>query len=425
MDLKKFVAIALKDIRLVIGDRAALVMAIAAPLAITFIISAAFAGVNTGNSPIKAIPVVVVNRDTGAAFGPQQVNFGQTLAETLGKVGDLLKVETLADENEARTRVIQGQARAAILIPPDFSQSLNPTNPAFGSAKVKLTLFRDAGSPIAADIVVAVVRQIVNGFGSAAIAVYAAGQATDNPLFMGLQAGAIAQEVGARTGLSGPLTIQMDNVQGATPQEQTFNLLQYFAPALAIFFLNFLMASGAISIMEERHNGTLQRLLTTPTKRTTILAGKLGGTYVSGVLQLAVLIVATSLAAPLLGSKAAAWGTNIPALIVLTLVVVCGSIGLGTIIAGAARTLQQANIYSNAILVMMGILGGTFFASAGGPPMGVLSQLTVNYWATSAYATLARTNDLLSVLPNMVVLLAMFVVFFGTGVFLFNRRLDA
>lgn len=427
MDYRKFVAIALKDVRQVFTDRAALMIMIAAPLLITFIIAAAFSGINSGDSPIKGIPVVVVNQDKGAMLGPQQVNFGQNVADALGKVGDLLTVEVSTDEADARTRVIEGKARAAVLIPADFSQSLNPVNPAFGDSKAKLTLFRDAGSPLAADIVAAVVRQILNSFTNASVGVYAAGKVNTNPLFMITQAGAIAQEVGSKSASSAdaPIKVNLENLQGTQQSGQTYNLLQYFAPALAVFFLNFLMASGAISIMEERDNWTLQRLLTTPTRRLTILAGKLGGTYVSGLLQLAVLIIATTVIAPFMGSREPVWGTNIPALILVTLVVVAGSIGFGTLIAGLARNRQQATIYANAILILAGILGGTFFASGNGaPPMGILSQLTVNYWATNAYATLAQTNNLLAIVPNLSFLLLIFVVCFGAGVVLFSRRLD-
>ncbi len=427
MDLRKFLAIAFKDVHQVFTDRAGLMIIIAAPLAITFLIAAAFGGVSSGDSPVKGIRVVVVNGDKGAMLGPQQVNFGQNVAEALGKVGDLLTVEVLTDEAEARTRVIEGKARAAVLIPADFSQSLNPTDPSFGDSKVRLTLFRDAGSPLTADIVTAVVRQILNGFTNANVAIYAAGKVNTNPLFLITQAGAIAQDVGSKSGSSAdaPISVTMEDLRGTTQQSRMPNLLQYFAPGLAIFFLNFLMASGAISIMEERDNWTLQRLLTTPTKRLTILAGKLGGTYVSGVLQLAALIVATTLIAPILGSKEPVWGTNPLALVLVTLVVVAGSIGFGTLIAGLARNRQQANIYSNAILILAGILGGTFFAAGdGNPPMGILSQLTVNYWATNAYSKLAQANDLLAIVPNLTVLLGMFVVCFGIGVVLFSRRLD-
>src|SRR5690349_3790117 len=114
MDIRKFVAIVLKDVHQVITDRAGLIMLIAAPLLITFIIAAAFSGINSSDSPIKGIPVVVVNMDKGAMLGPQQVNFGKNVSDALVKVGDLLAVEVLTDEAEARTRVIQGRARAAV-----------------------------------------------------------------------------------------------------------------------------------------------------------------------------------------------------------------------------------------------------------------------------------------------------------------------
>jgi uncharacterized phage infection (PIP) family protein YhgE len=104
MNFKKFATIAFKDIRLVFTDRAGLMILIAAPLLITFIIVAAFGNINTGDSPIKDIPVVVVNHDKGALLGPQQVNFGQNVTDSLSNVDNLLKVEMLTDENEARTR---------------------------------------------------------------------------------------------------------------------------------------------------------------------------------------------------------------------------------------------------------------------------------------------------------------------------------
>jgi ABC-2 type transport system permease protein len=425
MDFQKFLNIALKDIRILFQDRATLVIILVAPFALTLVLGAAFGGISTGDdSPIKDIPVVVVNQDKGAMLATQALNFGDRLSEALQQVGGLLKVEVLTDEEQARARVRDGKAVTAVLIPADFSQSLNPANPTFGDTKIRLTLFRDPGSAISADIVNAVVRQILNGFTNADVAIYSAGKANANPLFLITQAGAIAQDVATHT-QSGDAPITVMTAQTTPGQSGPgFNLLAFFAPSMAVFFLNFAMAFGVVTILEEKDNGTLQRLIVSPTRRMTILAGKLGGTYVSGVIQIALLIVATSLVAPLLGSKTSIWGTNVPALVVLTLCVVAGALGLGTILAAVARTRQQASIYASAGLVLMGIVGGSFFVSGDRPPMGIASQLTVNYWANSAYARLSQTNDLVSVLPNIAALLVIFVVCFGVGVYLFNRRLD-
>ncbi len=432
MDFKKFVQIAIKDVRSVFTDRATLVIILATPFIMTLVLAAAFGNVGSGGgSPVSNIPVVVVNQDKGTSVVIMQMNFGQQMTDALKNIkvkaddpNPLLKVDVFDDETQARALVTQGKAVAAVIIPADFSNSLNPANASFGDSKIRLTIFRDAANPITADIVTSVVQQMVNGFTNSMIAINAGAKVDPSAI---AYAQSISQGIFQEVSKASTTTSESDTQE--TPQQnqgQGINLLQYFAPAMAIFFLNFSMAFGAVSIIEEKDNGTLQRLLISPTSRMTILAGKLGGTYVSGLLQIAALIIATSLIGPVMGIKTPVWGTNIPALIVVTLVVVAGAIGLGTLIAALSRTRQQANVVANAILILMGIAGGTFFASTSGrPPMGILSQLTVNYWANNAFTTLSQTGDLTSVLPNMIALLLIFVVGFGIGVFLFSRRLEA
>jgi ABC-2 type transport system permease protein len=431
MDFRKFALIVLKDVRSFFTDRAALVVRLMTPFVLTFVLAAAFGGMSSGDVPIKNIPVVVVNQDKGTSVVIMPMNFGQQLADALKNIrvkaddpDPLLKVDVLDDESQARAQVTQGKAAAAVIIPADFSNSLNPANASFGDAKIRLTVFRDAGNSTLADIVTSVVKQMLNGFASSMIAINAGTKVDPSAIAYAQNISqGVVQEVSQAPG-----TTSDNTAQNATPQNQGqgINLLQFVAPAMAIFFLNFAMAFGAVEIIEEKDNGTLQRMLISPTNRTTILAGKLGGNYVSGLLQIAALIVATSLIGPVMGIKSPVWGTNIPALIVVTLVVVAGATGFGTLIAALSRTRQQANVIVNAIMILMGIAGGTFFASTSSrPPMGLLSQLTVNYWANNAFSTLAQTGDLTAVLPNLAALLAVFVVGFGIGVYLFSRRLEA
>jgi ABC-2 type transport system permease protein len=431
MDFRKFVQIALKDVRSVFTDRATLVIILATPFIMTLVLAAAFGGMTSGGSPVSNVPVVVVNQDKGTSVVIMQMNFGQQMTDALKNIkvnandpNPLLKVDVLDDETQARALVTQGKAVAAVIIPADFSNSLNPANASFGDSKIRLSIFRDAANPITADIVASVVQQMVNGFTNSMIAINAGAKVDPSAVAYAQSISqGIFQEMAKTSSTTGE-----SGTQAAAQQNQGpgINLLQYFAPAMAIFFLNFSMAFGAVSIIEEKENGTLQRLLISPTSRMTILAGKLGGTYVSGLLQIAALIIATSLIGPVMGIKTPVWGTNIPALVVVTLVVVAGAIGLGTLIAALSRTRQQANVVANAILILMGIAGGTFFAStSGAPPMGILSQLTVNYWANNAFTTLSQTGDLSTVLPHLTALLLIFVVGFGIGVFLFSRRLEA
>jgi ABC-2 type transport system permease protein len=271
------------------------------------------------------------------------------------------------------------------------------------------------------------VRGIVNNLTSSSIAVFAAQdqiKAGKAPASLMLSAQAIAEAVN-RDLQPPPITLSQTTVTGKKEDTSSgFDPLSYFGPAMAVFFLTFTMAGGAGNIIEEQDNWTLQRLLSSPTPRSTVLAGKLAGNYLNGLLQLSVLIVAMAFLGVVMGARSSVWGTNIPGIILVTLSAVAAACGLGTIIAGAARNAQQADIISNALLILMGIAGGAFFdISQMGGPFVLVSRLTVHYWATNAYATLAQTGNLAAVLPNIAVLLLMFAVFFGIGVYLFNRRL--
>jgi ABC-type multidrug transport system permease subunit len=107
----------------------------------------------------------------------------------------------------------------------------------------------------------------------------------------------------------------------------------------------------------------------------------------------------------------------------MILVVTAGSVGVGTLIAGVAKDRVQAAVLINAVMIVMGIAGGTFFASStGSPPLGPISLLTLNWWATEGFMKLAQTNVV--PLQNVAALLIIFAVGFGLGLVLFRRHLD-
>ncbi len=438
MDFRKLLTIALKDVRVLFSDRNLLLTMIAAPLALTFIIGAAFSkftvGGGGGDVPIENIGVAVVNEDQGATVFLQKLNYGDIITNILvpadpanppnDTLHKLIKAQKLT-RDEAINQVKAGKLTAAILIPADFSASLDPNKDK--PAQTQITVYRDTASPISASIVSSVVRGIVNNLTSGSIAIFAAKDQVSagkaNPALL-IQSQKIAQTVNDQLQKSPPITLSERSVTGQKPVGSSFDPLQYFAPAMAIFFLTFTMAGSAGGIIEEGDHGTLQRMLSSPTTQATILGGKLGGTYISGVLQITILLIATALLAPLMGSPNSVWGTNILGVALVTLCAVAAATGLGTLIAGLARTAQQADTISSAVLILSGVVGGAFFNLAAlGPAFQSVSKITLNYWATNAYSTLAQTGDLGAVLPNLIILLGMFVVYFGIGLMFFNRRL--
>ncbi len=146
------------------------------------------------------------------------------------------------------------------------------------------------------------------------------------------------------------------------------------AQAIAVFFLFFTVQFGISSIVDERQEGTLARILVAPVPRWAVLVGKLLTSLVLGAVSMTVLALATHF---LLDAH---WGN---ALGVLALIVagVLAATAVMALVATIARTPDQAQAWQSMVALVLGMLGGTFFpvAQAGGVLAG-LSLLTPQAW---------------------------------------------
>ena len=83
------------------------------------------------------------------------------------------------------------------------------------------------------------------------------------------------------------------NAEGTQAVE--FDLLAYFAPGMALMFLMYTVSYGGRSILAERSQGTLPRLLVSPTSNAQFLGGKVLGVFLMGVAQVGILILASAM----------------------------------------------------------------------------------------------------------------------------------
>ena len=141
----------------------------------------------------------------------------------------------------------------------------------------------------------------------------------------------------------------------------------FFSAGMAVFFLFFTVQFGVTSLLEERNDGTLARLLAAPVSRASILGGKLLTSFLLGVISMAVLAVATTL---LFG---ASWGNPL-GVAVLVVAAILAATGIMALIATLAKNAEQAANWQSVVAVILGLVGGTFFPVSQAP--GVLSRLT-------------------------------------------------
>ena len=109
----------------------------------------------------------------------------------------------------------------------------------------------------------------------------------------------------------------------------------FYAAGMAVFFLFFTVQFGISSIVDERRDGTLARMLAAPIRRSSVLGGKLITSLVLGTLSMAVLATATHF---LLGAH---WGNPLGVAVLIVAGVVAAT-AVMALVATLARTSEQA-----------------------------------------------------------------------------------
>jgi ABC-2 type transport system permease protein len=188
---------------------------------------------------------------------------------------------------------------------------------------------------------------------------------------------------------------------------------------MALMFLMFTVTYGGRSLIVEDRQGTLPRMLVSPTPTPLILAGKVFGIFLTAVAQLLILIGGTSLLFRLY------WGDPL-GMIVLVLAAAAGATGWGMLLAAFLKTPGQVATIGSAVMLIFGLLGGSFF-DLSNLPKGIqaFSRITPNAWGLDGFSTLALGGTLKNILTPVGVLLGMgFVLFTISAVWISRRGLS-
>jgi ABC-2 type transport system permease protein len=147
-----------------------------------------------------------------------------------------------------------------------------------------------------------------------------------------------------------------------------------------------------------------------------VLGGKVLGILLTGIAQVGILIFTTSI---FFGVK---WGDTL-GLVILIIAVVFGAAGWGMLITALSRTPAQVANIGTALMLIFGILGGSFISLDQMPPyVQWLSRITPNAWGLDGFTTLALGGTFQNLVQPITALLIMGAVLFWMAVVLFNRN---
>ncbi|HSL27226.1 MAG TPA: ABC transporter permease, partial [Acidimicrobiia bacterium] len=157
--------------------------------------------------------------------------------------------------------------------------------------------------------------------------------------------------------------------------------------------LMFTAQVGLLSLLEERRDGTLARILSTPTRPWSVLGAKALVSVVFGVASLLVLIVAGRL---IMGAR---WGDPW-GVCALVLAAVLAAVGISALTTGMARTPEAAGNIQGVVGTVLGLLGGVFFPiGEDGGILAGLSALTPHHWFMRGLADLSGGQGPQAALP--------------------------
>ena len=376
--------IAGKDLKQRIRDRSAIIMGIIAPFALASIFSLLLPSSQSFHTDYA-----VVDLDGG----PVSELLTSRVLPGVAEAG-FADITPIADRATAAELVEDGEMGAAFVIPESFSEAIT------GGRDATITIIGNVDAALSTQIAEAIATGYAEEINAVSLSVAAAlgGFTTVLP-------GTIA-DLSSRAAVFEPsIVVEEKEADSKQMSDKTF-----YSASMAIMFLFFTAQFGILSLLSERRQGTLTRLIAAPIGPWTVVFAKALTGFVLGAVAMLVLILASTL---LLGAE---WGNPV-GVALLALGGVVSATGVSAMAATMAKTEEQASGWNAILAMVLAILGGTFFSLDRAPEfVSQLSLMTPHAWFLRGLDELAAASGTVAdALPAVGVMMAIGVVTGGLG----------
>ena len=361
-----------KYLRQRIRDRSAFLVAVVAPLALAFALSVTISGFSAGS---KIFQIGLVDLDHGSA--------AISLRSAVEKPGASVAMQEVATPAEGRSLVKSGKLDGMLVLPRGLSAA------SMGGPAVQIDVVGDPKNPIG----VLVGRSMAGSFASYMRTIQIASKA------LGASPVETVRIAGRVSSSKPPISISDTSTTKKNLDPKT-----YYAAAMAVFFVFFAVQFGISSLLNERSDGTLARMLAAPISRSSILVGKAMTSLALGLASMTVLAITTRYA---LGAY---WGNPLGVAVLIACAVLAAT-AVTALVTTLAKTSDQANAWLTIVSIVLGMLGGSFFpvAQAGGL-LAALSKVTPHAWFLSGLQDLSSGRPLSVIVEPALVLLGIATV---------------
>ena len=199
--------------------------------------------------------------------------------------------------------------------------------------------------------------------------------------------------------------------------------VQQNVPAWTLFGMFFIVIPLAGTLIRERQEGTLVRLMTMPVSNGSLLMGKVFAHLLICMIQFVLMLAVGRFILPLFGTPVLELGSSPIALVLVAVSAGLAACGYGILIGVIARSYDQAAIFGAVSIVIAAALGGVMVPVYVMPRfMQSLSVISPLGWGLDAFLEIfVRSGDLSSVLPRIGALGVFFLLCIVVAMVFFQR----
>lgn len=378
MNLLRTWAVIRKEARHITRDRGTFFLVTVSPVFLLLVMAYTFM------VDIEKVAVAVMDRD-GTKLSRRYI-------AGLGSTGDV-EVRYVADNyGELERWLMTSEAKAAIVIPPNFEADLR------ASREASIQVLIEGTEPVTANSAM----QHVGGYTQKFALEVVRGAAA--------RAGMPVDE-NALT----PIDLRL-----RTWYNPTLKAVIGFLPALIAMVMAMPAVTTTMALTREKEHGTLEQLITTPIRRSELLVGKLIPYVLSGLLGviLCIIVAVYWFGSPFKG--------NLVLYLMLSLIFLLASLAIAMVMSVFVKSQQAAQLGAFLIFFFPGFfLSGIFYPLVSMQPIMKMEAYMV---PTTHYVLISRGiflkgQGLDMLWPFAMALLAMGFVFLGLAILMFKKKL--
>jgi ABC-2 type transport system permease protein len=325
---------------------------------------------------VRHLPTVVLDES--------RTEESRALAQALANTRNFDIIGTVESRDDLRRAIESGEARAGLIVPPNFDNDLKRRRPAQAQFVI------DAADPLASQTAIA-------GAGLAT--------ATRNA------------ELSRRAGVDAPRI----DVRVRPWYNPALESATYIVPGVIGLLLTLTMSAiTSLAIVRERERGTLEQLIVTPVTRLGLMLGKILPFALVGYVQMTVILLLGRFVfdVPAHGSIVLLYAVTLPFII--------ASLGFGLFISTAVKTQVQAMQLSFLLLLPSILLSGFMFPREAMPDLAqwIGGAVPITYYMRILRGVLLKGTGWEAIWRDTVSLIAFAVILVGFSAVRFRKSLD-